>query len=80
LPDLAFKSNFTLCFAPARLTPGTNLLAFCIGVGWILRRLPGAVVALLAGSIPCTLMVVVATALFDTGRTTVGYRRLFMAP
>jgi chromate transporter len=57
--------DFTLCFALARLTPGTNLLAFCTGVGWLLRRLPGAVAALLAASIPCTIMVVVATALFS---------------
>ncbi len=29
--------NFKLCFALARLTPGTNLLAFCTGVDWLLR-------------------------------------------
>jgi|ERR1700677_3509972 chromate transporter len=57
--------NFTLCFAPARLTPGTNSLAFCTAVGWLLRRLPGAVVALLASSVPCTFVVVLATALFS---------------
>ena len=57
--------SFTLCFALARLTPGANLLAFCTGIGWLLRGIPGAVVALLAGSIPCTIMVVVATALFS---------------
>lgn len=56
--------QFMLSFALARLTPGTNLLAFGTGVGWLLRGLPGALVALLAGSIPCALMVVVATALF----------------
>jgi len=57
--------DFTLCFALARLTPGTNLLAFCVGVGWLLRRAAGAVVALLAASIPCAVMVVAATALFS---------------
>ena len=56
---------FTLCFGLARLTPGTNVLAFCTGVGWLLRGLPGALVALLASSIPCTVFVVVATALFS---------------
>ena len=30
--------RFTLCFALGRLTPGTNLLAFCTGVGWLLRE------------------------------------------
>lgn len=57
--------NFTLCFALARLTPGTNLLAFCTGVGWLLRGIAGAAIALLAASIPCTIMVVVATTLFS---------------
>ncbi len=57
--------DFTLCFALARLTPGTNLLAFCTGVGWLLRGMAGAVIALLAASIPCAVLVVVATALFS---------------
>jgi chromate transporter len=57
--------RFTLCFALGRLTPGTNLLAVCTGVGWVLRGATGALVALLAASIPCTLMVVVLTALFS---------------
>ncbi|WMT74555.1 chromate transporter [Bradyrhizobium sp. Ash2021] len=48
-----------------RLTPGTNLLAFCTGVGWLLRGMGGAVAALLAASVPCTIMVVVLTALFS---------------
>lgn len=57
--------NFTLCFALARLTPGTNLLACCTGIGWLLRGMSGAVIALLAASIPCTVIVVVTTALFS---------------
>ncbi|WP_428486475.1 chromate transporter [Rhodopila sp.] len=56
--------SFALCFALGRLTPGTNLLANCTALGWLLRRLPGAISALLAASIPCTLMVVILTALF----------------
>jgi len=59
------SDRFTLCFALARLAPGTNLLAFCTAVGWVLRRLPGAVVALLTASIPCTLLVVAITVLFS---------------
>jgi len=57
--------NFNLCFALARLTPGTNLLAFCAGVGWLLRGTAGAIIALLAASIPCAIIVVVATALLS---------------
>jgi chromate transporter len=56
--------DFSLCYALGRLTPGTNVLAFCAGVGWLLRGLPGALVALLAASIPCSLIVIVVSALF----------------
>jgi chromate transporter len=56
--------QFALCYALGRLTPGTNVLAFSTGIGWFLRGLPGALVALLAASIPCTLIVIVITALF----------------
>jgi chromate transporter len=59
------EDQFALSFALGRLTPGTNLLAFCVGIGWILRRWPGALVSLIAASIPCTLMVVVITVLFS---------------
>jgi Chromate transporter len=38
------QDRFMLCFALGRLTSGTNLLAFCTGVGWLLRGMSGAVV------------------------------------
>ena len=56
--------QFTLSFALARLTPGTNLLAFCVGIGWILRRFSGAIIALLAASVPCSVLVLAVTILF----------------
>src|SRR6516162_4066662 len=59
------ESPFGLCYALSRLTPGTNLLSFCTGIGWLLRRLPGAIVALLAASIPCSVLVIIVTMLFD---------------
>jgi chromate transporter len=57
--------RFTLSFALARLTPGTNVLAFCTAIGWLLRGAPGALMALLGASIPCALMVIVLTSLFS---------------
>jgi chromate transporter len=48
-----------------RITPGTNLLAFCTGFGWVLRGTSGAIIALLASSIPCAILVAVLTALFN---------------
>ena len=58
------EQQFALSFALGRLTPGTNLLAFCVGIGWILRSWAGAIVALLAASVPCAMFVVVITVLF----------------
>jgi chromate transporter len=60
------ESDFALCFALCRLTPGTNLLAFCAGVGWVQGRSPGAIVALLAASIPSAIIVTVMTAAFSS--------------
>jgi chromate transporter len=63
--QLVTEEQFGLSFALGRLTPGTNLLAFCTGIGWTLRRWPGAIIALLAASMPCTMIAVVVTALFE---------------
>ncbi len=57
--------QFDLCYALSRLTPGTNLLAFCTAAGWTVRRWSGALVALLAASLPCSLLVVVVTHFYD---------------
>ncbi len=54
-----------LSYALSRITPGTNLLAYCVGVGWLLRGATGAVGALLAASIPCSALAVVVTALYE---------------
>jgi chromate transporter len=54
-----------LAFALSRLTPGTNLLAFCTAAGWLARRWLGAVVALLASSLPCALIAVLVTHFYE---------------
>ncbi|HZS35283.1 MAG TPA: chromate transporter [Polyangia bacterium] len=55
------RLQFDLAYALSRLTPGTNLLAFCTAAGWMARRWAGAIVALLAASLPCSILAVVAT-------------------
>jgi chromate transporter len=50
--------RYGLIYSLARATPGTNLLAFCTGVGWQLARLRGALAAVLSASIPCAAAVV----------------------
>ncbi|HWH12654.1 MAG TPA: chromate transporter, partial [Solirubrobacteraceae bacterium] len=57
---------FQLAYALSRLSPGTNLLAFAACIGYQLRRMPGAVVALLAGSIPCAAMALALTAAYSS--------------
>lgn len=57
--------RFGLIYALARLTPGTNLLALCTGLGWQLRGWRGALVALLAASVPCSVVVVIVTYFFE---------------
>ena len=46
------EADNALLVAASRLTPGTNLLAYCVGLGWKLRRATGAMTALAAASIP----------------------------
>lgn len=58
------EDQFTLSFGLGRITPGTNLLAFSTGFGYVLRGLPGAIVALFASSIPSAVLVAALTAVF----------------
>ena len=57
--------EFILSFAISRLSPGSNYFAFCVSIGWLLKKFPGAVVSLLAASIPCSLIAALATAIFS---------------
>jgi chromate transporter len=58
------EETFALSFGIARLVPGTTVLAFAAGVGWQLRGWPGALTALLASTIPCSLMTALVTVLY----------------
>jgi chromate transporter len=60
------REAFTLSFGLARLTPGTKLLSCAAGIGWLLRGFPGAIGTLLAGSIPCSLVVLIVTARYES--------------
>ena len=46
------RGDYGLVYSLARITPGTNLLAFCAGVGWRLAGTPGSVLAVAAVTIP----------------------------
>jgi chromate transporter len=61
--DFVQRDQAALSFALARLTPGTNLLAYCTAIGWLMRGLPGASVALVA--LPCALAAVLVKVLYE---------------
>jgi chromate transporter len=71
LRELVYKrrwmsdSGYAMCFALARVTPGTNMLAFYTATGWLLKRWRGAIAALLAGSLPCCLFAAFVTVGFE---------------
>jgi chromate transporter len=69
--DWLTPEKFAIAFGLARLTPGTNVLAFCAAAGWYLLGLGGALAAVLAITIPASVLVVWLTRAYDL---TVQYR------
>lgn len=57
--------RFTVIYGLARVTPGTNILAFCCGIGRELFRWRGAIAAIAAVSAPCAFVVVWFTIGYD---------------
>jgi chromate transporter len=55
------KHQFALCYALARATPGTNLFALFTAAGWFLRGWPGVIVAIVASSLPASIVVILLT-------------------
>jgi chromate transporter len=53
--------QYGLSYGLARITPGTNLLAFCAAAGWFIRRWPGAVAAVAAVTVPSAVLAVILT-------------------
>lgn len=60
------QQQFDLSYALSRLTPGTNLLAFSTAIGWLVRGWPGALVVLLASSIPCSVLAVLLSMVYQS--------------
>jgi chromate transporter len=57
--------KFAIAFGLARLTPGTNVLAFCAASGWYILGIAGALAAVLAITIPASVLVVWLTSAYD---------------
>jgi chromate transporter len=59
------EGQFSLCYALARVTPGTNLYALFSAAAWFLRGWPGAIIALVASSVPASIVVILLTLLYE---------------
>lgn len=59
--------QFVLAYGLARVTPGTNVTAFCAGAAWIMRGLAGAVMAVLALTVPSAVLVIWLTHMCEIG-------------
>ena len=53
--------KYAVIYALARITPGTNLLAFCAGISWELMGWRGVIASLLAMTAPAAVVVVFLT-------------------
>jgi chromate transporter len=53
--------DYVLAQSLAKITPGTGILAFCAATAWMLRRWAGAAAAVLAVSVPSSIVVVALT-------------------
>jgi chromate transport protein ChrA len=60
------RAQFDLCFTIARAVPGTNLLACVAAIGWYVRGWPGAIVFVVALSVPASVAVILLTLGYQT--------------
>ena len=63
------SEKYSVCYALARITPGTNMLAFCAGTAWELLGWPGAIAGVLAASVPAAIVVTLLTEGYDAVRS-----------
>jgi chromate transporter len=62
------REDFALAYSLARVTPGTNVLAFCAATGARVLGLVGAIAAVLAVTLPSAILAVLLTRGFETWR------------
>lgn len=59
------NETHALVYGVSRLTPGTNLLAYCTTMGWLTRKGPGAVVSLVGASVPPAILSIAVTTMYE---------------
>jgi chromate transporter len=62
------SEKFDLAFALSRITPGTNLLAFCAAIGAQLKGIAGSVAAVFAVTVPSAIVAVLFIYGFELGQ------------
>lgn len=66
--------QFALAFSLGRVTPGTNVLAFCAAAAWMLRGWTGAIAAVVAASAPSAVLSVWLTVAYEaSGRNSIAH-------
>ena len=66
--DWITRADFALAYTLARVTPGTNLLAFSAATGACVLGFAGAVAAVLAVTLPSAILAVLLTRGFESWR------------
>ena len=59
------REKYGLVYGLARITPGTNILAFCAGTAWELKGWPAAILAVLGATLPAAGAVVLLTVSYE---------------
>ncbi len=67
--DWLSPEDYALAFSLARVTPGTNVIAFCAAVGARIMGLRGALAATLAETAPSAVLAVLMTQGYETWRS-----------
>ena len=63
------QEDYALAYALARITPGTNILAFCAAVASRILGLRGAITAVLAVTVPSAILAVLITRGYESWQT-----------
>lgn len=71
--------QYALAYSLARITPGTNVLAFCAGTAWMVRGWLAAHIAVAVTSLPSALLAVWLVSAYSSASATPWVQRVFSA-
>ena len=66
--------QFALAFGLARVTPGTNVVAFCAGAGFLILGIGAGILAVLAETVPSAVLVIWLTRWCELGASSLWAR------